>query len=391
MDAVSTTGVAMPRAGADARTEAAAIPWYLWCAAGAITSITVGLYWDISWHISVGRDTFWTPAHLAIHFGGVLAALSCGYLILTSTVGRDARARETSVRIWGLRGPLGAFLCSWGGFTMLTSAPFDDWWHNAYGLDVKIISPPHVVLLTGMLAVGFGALVLVVGHRNRAEGEARRRSTRLLLYVGSMLLLITAMFVMEYTDRTQMHAPLFYRVVSIAFPVGLLGIAAASEHRLACTIVTAWYTVMWLVALWVFPLFPATAKLGPVLTPVTHMVPLGFPLLLLPAAWAVDLVRARSWGGSRWLAPIVVGTVFLAVFLAVQWPFAEFLMQPAARSRIFGAHYFSYMDDPAEYALSYRFEESAPITHGLPLTLGVAILSSAVGMLWGAGIRRVRR
>jgi len=32
---------------------------------------------------------------------------------------------------------------------MLASAPFDDWWHNAYGLDVRIISPPHMVLAAG--------------------------------------------------------------------------------------------------------------------------------------------------------------------------------------------------------------------------------------------------
>jgi hypothetical protein len=382
---------AIPRMREEAPARVAAIPWYLWCAAGAITSITVGLYWDISWHISIGRDTFWTPAHLAIHFGGVLAALSCGYLILTGTAGQNVLARETSVRIWGLRGPLGAFLCSWGGFTMLTSAPFDDWWHNAYGLDVKIISPPHVVLLTGMLAVGFGALVLVLGHRNRARDEARRRATLLVLYVGAMLLSITAMFITEYIDRTQMHSPGFYRVVAIAVPVVLLGIATASEHRLGCTIVAAWYTGLWMLALWVFPLFPATAKLGPVLTPVTHMVPLAFPLLLLPAALAVDLVRSRRRARSRWVAPIAAGTVFLAVFLAAQWPFATFLMEPAARNRVFGTQYFAYMDDPAEYERSYEFEESAPIGSGLPLTAAIAVLSSGAGMLWGAGVRRVRR
>ena len=29
---------------------------------------------------------------------------------------------------------------------MIVSAPFDNWWHNAYGLDVRIISHPHMVL-----------------------------------------------------------------------------------------------------------------------------------------------------------------------------------------------------------------------------------------------------
>jgi len=32
---------------------------------------------------------------------------------------------------------------------MLTSAPFDNWWHNAYGLDVKIVSLPHSILALG--------------------------------------------------------------------------------------------------------------------------------------------------------------------------------------------------------------------------------------------------
>ena len=48
----------------------------------------VGTHWDIAWHRSIGRDTFWTPAHMAIYLGGVLAGLSCGYLILSTTFGR---------------------------------------------------------------------------------------------------------------------------------------------------------------------------------------------------------------------------------------------------------------------------------------------------------------
>ena len=65
------------------------MPWYVWCALAGIMSVMIGVQWDISWHVSIGRDTFWTPAHIA----------------------------------------------------MLASGPFDNWWHDAYGLDVKIISP----------------------------------------------------------------------------------------------------------------------------------------------------------------------------------------------------------------------------------------------------------
>ena len=43
----------------------------------ATTSIVVGAVWDISWHMTVGRDTFWTPAHIAIQLGGIIAAVVC--------------------------------------------------------------------------------------------------------------------------------------------------------------------------------------------------------------------------------------------------------------------------------------------------------------------------
>ena len=65
--------------------SAAHIPWYLWCAALAVTSAMIGGRWDVSWHESIGRDTFWTPAHMAIYLCGVLAGVVCGYLILSTT------------------------------------------------------------------------------------------------------------------------------------------------------------------------------------------------------------------------------------------------------------------------------------------------------------------
>lgn len=90
--------------------------------------------------MSIGRDSFWTPAHVAIQMCGIIAGFSCGYLILSCTFGHDEALRAASVKVWGFRGPLGAFIAAWGGATMLTSAPFDNCWHHGYGLDVKIFS-----------------------------------------------------------------------------------------------------------------------------------------------------------------------------------------------------------------------------------------------------------
>src|SRR6185369_4209911 len=116
----------------------------------ALTSIAIGIVWDISWHETIGRDTFWTPAHMAIYLGGVLAGSVGGWLAIKHTFFAGPVDRDASVGVFGARAPLGAWVAIWGALAMITSAPFDDWWHNAYGLDVKIISPPHAVLGLGM-------------------------------------------------------------------------------------------------------------------------------------------------------------------------------------------------------------------------------------------------
>src|SRR6201992_1633315 len=154
-----------------ATRSASAIPWYIWVGVVAITSSTIGGAWDVSWHRSIGRDTFWTPAHLAIYACGVLAGIVGIVLTLQCTFGKDKRMRDTSVSILGLRAPLGVFLAGWGGVAMLTSAPFDNWWHNAYGLDVKIVSPPHALLILGLRGISTGIMFLILAAMNRAAQD----------------------------------------------------------------------------------------------------------------------------------------------------------------------------------------------------------------------------
>src|SRR6266567_9231092 len=64
----------------------APVPRHVWLILLAATSAIVGVIWDISWHRSIGRDTFWTPAHLAIYLSGILAGVSCGWLVLRTTL-----------------------------------------------------------------------------------------------------------------------------------------------------------------------------------------------------------------------------------------------------------------------------------------------------------------
>src|SRR5579863_7742181 len=372
------------------------VPWYVRTAALALTSTTFGLYWDISWHIGIGRDTFWTPAHVAIQFGAVLTGLSCAYLILHTTFASDDASKEKSVRIWGLRGPLGAFIAAWGGFCMLTSAPFDNWWHNSYGLDVTILSPPHVVLLIGIFVMGLGGLILTSSQMNLSSGAARSTLDRLLLYNGSLLLCLLFMLGLEYVgDQTLMHSAIYYRVLGMIAPVVLAGIGRASGRRWAATTVAAIYTALWLAGNWIFPLFPAQARLGPVFTPITHMVPLGFPVLLLPGAIALDFVFNRYARRRDLWKALFGGSAFLLASVAVTWPFAYFMISPYARNRIFAMNEFSYDTPPSQYHLGWTlraYEQSrAEFWTGMLIALVATILSARVGMLWGDWMRRIRR
>ena len=218
-------------------TLIAGVPWYLWCAALAVTSAYVGGYWDIAWHRSIGRDSFLSAPHLAIYACGIFAGITAGYLILTTTFGGASPMKDVSVRIWGLSGPLGAFICAWGGVAMLASAPFDDWWHNAYGLDVRIISPPHMVLAAGFFSIEFGTVMLMLAFMNRAGRALRPALERMFLYVGGTGLCESLLIKMESISRADQHNARFYLVVMIGTPAILTALAIASERKWASTII----------------------------------------------------------------------------------------------------------------------------------------------------------
>jgi hypothetical protein len=354
----------------------------------------IGVHWDISWHRSIGRDTFWTAPHIAIQLCGAIAAITCGFLILGTTFTKSP-LRESSVSVFGFRAPLGAFVMAWGGFAMISSAPFDDWWHAAYGLDVKILSPPHVVLAMGMYGVEIGALILIAAEMNRATGAARRALQYLFLYMTSMLLVAGLILTLEFTGRIMLHSAIAYRAVSIVTPITLLVAARASKMRWGATIVAGIYSAFLLGLLWILPLFPAQPKLGPVMHPVTQFIPNGFPLLIIVPAILIDLLLPRftSWPG--WRVALIVGPLFLLSLLAVEWPFADFLNSPAAHNAIFGSGYLDYGAGPNNYFALNKYvpyeKTQGEFVTGLLIALVAATLASWLGMARGDWLSRVRR
>lgn len=382
---------------AQPRSQSASVPWYIWTGVLAVTSASIGGAWDVSWHRSIGRDTFWTPAHMAIYACGLLAAIIGAWLVVRCTFGHDARLRAASVKVFGLRAPLGVFLAAWGGIAMLTSAPFDNWWHNAYGLDVKIVSPPHALLILGIRAIAFGIMFLILAAMNRAAeaGTADLRRLRILfLYLSGLAIGGQMFFLQEYTSDIMLHHATAYIAVAIAIPILLAAFAQASRFRWAATTCAAIYMLFVIGEILILPLFPAQPKLGPVFHPLTHMVPAKFPILLLFPAFALDLLWQRVRGAKPWQIALLSGVVFVAVLTAVEWPFANFLMSHASENRFFGTMYASYNARSTSFDRLRRFaviDSGAALWIGLATAAVFASISTWIGLAFGRWMRGVQR
>ncbi|KAA6459175.1 hypothetical protein DYQ86_18120 [Acidobacteria bacterium AB60] len=372
------------------------IPWFLWCCTLAVTSVTIGAHWDVSWHRSIGRDTFWTPAHLAIYLCGVLAGIACGYLIFSTTFRTDSPLRASSVRVLGFTAPLGAFLCAWGGVAMITSAPFDNWWHNAYGLDVKIVSPPHTLLITGVFGVEIGALFLIMAAMNRAQDNLalQRRLQLMLLYIAGLMTVLTMFFRMEYTWDIFLHSAGAYISVAIGVPLYFSAIWKASRSRWACTWMTGIYMAFMIAMILILPLFPAEPKLGPVYQAVTQFIPPKFPPLIIVPAFLLDLLWARIGNRNKLLVSLVSGPVFVFALVAAEWPFASFLMSKASENRFFATGFHDYGIPSWSAEVTRHFinpEHGLILWRGLGMASLYAAISVWLGLLLGEWMRKIQR
>src|ERR1043165_8318079 len=102
------TLAAAPTAEFD-RSKPAPVSVYARAVMLGATAIVVGILWDISWHRTIGRDTFWTPAHIAIQLGGLLGGFTAAWLVLRTTFFGTAEEKSAAVKLWGFHAPLGAW------------------------------------------------------------------------------------------------------------------------------------------------------------------------------------------------------------------------------------------------------------------------------------------
>jgi hypothetical protein len=133
----------------------------------------LGMYWDISLHIDVGRDAgpLANPAHYLI-LAGLYGVFIAGVLAMTLPRAGE-RPGPAAVRVAGeWYAPVGGLLMAASGAFALIGFPLDDIWHRLFGQDVTLWGPTHLMLIGGAGMTLIGQAVLT------AEGIAGRRQGR---------------------------------------------------------------------------------------------------------------------------------------------------------------------------------------------------------------------
>lgn len=337
----------------------AGIPLYIYAVSLASLLVIIGIIWDISWHTTIGRDKLLSPPHNLVYLGALFGGLFSGIQVLWNTFKGTDAIKSGLVKVWGFfYSSLGALFCIWGAIAMLTSAPFDDWWHNTYGLDVEILSPPHSILALGMLFLQFGACVGVVKFLNRdkdASGSASPKVLRILYIIAaSSLLTMICTILTEFLDTRNQRTGLFYIVAAAAVLLFLPALARPLRLRFGMTYITLGYFIILAVSNWVLQLFHAEPLLGPIQNPVDRFQPLQFPLLLFIPAMGMDWVY-HNVGKNDWIKSLAMSLVFVVLLALVQYPFSGFLLEsPNARNWFFGSHSWYYGANP-NWEYRFRF------------------------------------
>jgi hypothetical protein len=117
--------------------------------AGSLLQIG-GTSWDVTSHLMLEPETFFTPSHTVLYTG-------VGLLTIASGIGRVVLFRNKENR---RNSYATAFkLLVIGSAVSLVAGPSDFLWHETFGVD-GLLSPPHLALITGML---INSIAVVLG------------------------------------------------------------------------------------------------------------------------------------------------------------------------------------------------------------------------------------
>lgn len=290
----SSVGSVVPavRTGSAARAGA-------WLVLLGTAVTTVGISWDIEWHVEVGPDTFFTLPHLFLYSGSAISGLASLAMVLLATSAQRAgrpwprAVGGRGVRVFGgaFHAPLGYLISGVGAASFLLYGLMDLWWHSIYGFDAVLNTPSHVALFLSICVTMVGSIAVFAAAGNQwwAKGG-------LLLAVAIMIIFAP----LPFNGLDNLNLPIDATVLGILLCAPALLIVGALLAGRGGAIGVALVLGALQALLWWFSPWAAHAYANAVglplregLIPRPPELPASVPVLLILAALAVE--------GARWL------------------------------------------------------------------------------------------
>jgi len=197
---------------------------YVLVSLGILLAIAGGS-WDITNHLLNKPETFFAPPHAVLYSGAACSVVGT-VLVFSGSKSSGGRAGKM---IWPAK------LAIVGVLILISAAPVDFVWHSTFGLD-GLLSPPHFVLVSGMIIGSAGALIGLT--------QSTKRLPSVLIVVAILPIWLASsgmidMFSLPFSETNYFnfnpHPTLGVIVATLAFPflisACLIGSSALAGKR----------------------------------------------------------------------------------------------------------------------------------------------------------------
>jgi len=275
----------------------------------ALAAMYVSGHWDAAEHAKGAVDSFWYPPHYGIYFAILAAALLSGAGLLLLVWGSPVSPFQA------LKQNAALCLVVVANVLGFTGAPADALWHEIFGIDLTVWSPPHLHLLLGEVLAALACVVYFLPPPQPADQLLRPLAvpslSRTLAIVAAVVLalLLAAFLFFEYEagvrSRVVLARPRWLFPVLWSWYVCLvLGLVSAATRRVGmASAVALCYDLARIVAL----AFDRTV--------LDYQGSIAYPLVLVALPWDASLLMImrqqhtpslRSWLLAGVVAAVVV-------------------------------------------------------------------------------------
>jgi len=287
----------------------------------------IGFIWDVAWHIDFGRDRqLFTSAHTLILVG----LLGIGVAGVTSIALATVERAPVWRRVGPLHVPASAMVLLFLSGGAALGFPLDDLWHRAYGIDVTMWGPTHLLMIGGASFTPFAMWLMF------AEGGGPRLTARDRVDFRPVLAMALALGVSTFQLEFDLGVPqwqsLYHPVlIAVAASIGLITARAALGKGWAVRAALLFLAMRGLLALVIgtgmghvmphFPLYVGVALVVELAFAWTRSVsPLGRGVVAGVLAGTAGLATEWGWthvfGREPW-QPSLLSGIWIAVLVAL--------------------------------------------------------------------------